>query len=437
MLSLTTSHTSSDSNLDHTDTMAINNTILYLEDDIGSQRLVKRVLENQGYRVLIAGEGSTGIAMAKEAQPRLILMDINLPGMDGKEITTRLRSLPGFNQTPIVALTANMSPGHREQALAAGCTGFMTKPIDVQQFPDQVADFLEGREEQLDEAEKSQHLELYAQHLVARLEHKITELEEANARLRELDRMKSDFIALVSHELRTPLTLVSGYTFLLNEKSREAKEVFDYDGFSPVVAGLDKGINRLGEVINEIINVARIASGTLDLAIGPVRLGEVIEDIIAQSVESIEHRKLKVTLEGFQDLPVIEGDGSQLRTALDNIIGNAIKYTPDGGWIKISGRSVVNAVSLTVADSGVGIPMDEQKRIFEQFHILGSIQNHSTSKSNFQGGGLGLGLPVAKGIIEAHTGRIWVDSEHQSGEDNLGSAFHLLLPLKQNHNVQK
>ncbi|MCB0007121.1 MAG: hybrid sensor histidine kinase/response regulator, partial [Anaerolineales bacterium] len=409
--------------------MAANNTILYLEDDIGSQRLVKRVLENQGYRVVIAGEGSSGIALAKQEHPRLILMDINLPGMDGKEITTRLRSLPGFNRTPIVALTANISPGHREQALAAGCTGFMTKPIDVQQFPSQVADFLEGHEEQLDISEKSEHLELYAQHLVTRLENKIEELETANRRLRELDQMKSDFIALVSHELRTPLTLVSGYTFLLNEKAREARDVHNYDGFTPVVSGLDKGINRLGEVINEIINVARIASGTLELAVGPVRLGELVDEILRHSDEAVKMRNLNLTIEDLTGLPVIEGDGPQLRTALENVIGNAIKYTPDGGWIKIKARSLVNAVSLTVADSGVGIPESEQKRIFEQFHILGSIKNHSTSKSNFQGGGLGLGLPVAKGIIEAHGGRIWVHSEKDKDEPDLGSAFHILLPV--------
>jgi signal transduction histidine kinase len=90
-----------------------------------------------------------------------------------------------------------------------------------------------------------------------------------------------------------------------------------------------------------------------------------------------------------------------------------------------------------VADSGVGIPESEQKRIFEQFHILGSIKNHSTSKSNFKGGGLGLGLPVAKGIIEAHGGRIWVHSEKDKNEADLGSAFHILLPLKQNRPVNR
>ncbi len=411
----------------------INQTILYLEDDIGSQRLVQRVLESHGFRVLVATEGRDGIALAQAENPGLILMDLNLPGMDGKEITTRLRSLPQFAETPIVALTANISPGHREQALAAGCTGFLTKPIDVSAFPHLVKGYLDGRIEQLSDEEQRQQLEIYARNLVQKLERKIEELQEANQRLRDLDRMKSDFIALVSHELRTPLTLVSGYTYLLAEKSREA-EASGHTEFAPVVSGLNKGIERLGQVVNEIINVARIASGNLDLAIGPIRLIDLLQDILAEKQPTIGERGLCLQLENVASLPVIEGDGAQLKIAIENVIGNAIKYTPDGGQITISGRAVVNAVSLTIADSGVGIPLDEQKRIFEQFHILGSIKHHSSSKSNFQGGGLGLGLPIARGIVEAHNGRIWVESERHDPGDPPGSVFYLLLPLRQNQN---
>jgi CheY-like chemotaxis protein len=164
-------------------------TILYIEDDKGSQRLVKRVLESHGYTIFIAGEGLEGIAIARQEKPNLILMDINLPTMDGQEITTRLRSLPNFSNIPIVAVTANTSPGSRQQALAAGCTGFLTKPIDVIEFPRQVEAFLTGRSDLLTESERSQHLEIYAQRLVQRLEDKIRELEAANQKLRDLDRM--------------------------------------------------------------------------------------------------------------------------------------------------------------------------------------------------------------------------------------------------------
>jgi signal transduction histidine kinase len=405
--------------------------VLYIEDDKASQRLVHRVLESYGYEVHVAGDGLEGIALARQKRPNLILMDINLPNMDGQEITTRLRGLPNFTNTPIVALTANNSPGSREQALAAGCTGFLTKPIDVSQFPHQVDAFLRGASEPLSEGERSQHLEIYAQRLVERLENKIYELQTANQKLRELDRMKSDFIVLVSHELRTPLTLISGYAYLLKDKIEAPNQPDFTHAVAQIAEGLNLGVERLSQVVNEIISVSRIASGTLDLAIGPVRLLHLVQAILQEN-EVISHsRQLQLVTDNLENLPLIEGDGGQLKVAIENVVNNAVKFTPNGGRITLAGRLMGDTVDLTISDTGIGIPVEEQRRIFDHFHVLGSIQHHSTSKSAFQGGGLGLGLPIAKGIIEAHNGRIWVESDRYDPENPPGSTFHILLPIKQ------
>ncbi|HSH01535.1 MAG TPA: hybrid sensor histidine kinase/response regulator [Anaerolineae bacterium] len=404
--------------------------ILYIEDDIASQRLVQRVLDSHGYKVYVAGEGTLGIALAREHRPNLILMDINLPGMTGKEITTRLRSLPTFSQTPIVALTANTGPGNREQALAAGCTGFLTKPINVLQFPKQVAEYLEGYEETMSDDERSEQLEIYAQKLVNRLEDKVYELQKANQRLRELDKMKSDFIVLVSHELRTPLTLISGYAYLLREKVSNTEDSA-MKQMAHIAEGLNMGVDRLSGVIEEIISVSRVASGTLELSLGPVNLPEILEAVTERAHDICQARQLNINVSNFNHLPVIEADGDQLRVALDHIVGNAIKYTPDHGQINIHGKVMGNAIDITISDTGIGIPVEEQRHIFEQFYTLGAIQHHSTSKSAFQGGGLGIGLSVARGIVEAHNGRIWVESEKRDPETLPGSTFHLLVPIKQ------
>ncbi|MDX1687675.1 MAG: hybrid sensor histidine kinase/response regulator [Candidatus Promineifilaceae bacterium] len=405
--------------------------VLYIEDDIGSQRLVQRVLERHGYDVAIAGEGMEGIDLARQTQPQIILMDINLPGMNGREITTRLRSLPNFRQVPIIALTANTSPGHRERALAAGCDGYITKPINVVQFPQEVETFLQGHRERLEEQEKIQHLELHAQQLVSRLEDKIRELEEANEELRELDRMKSSFIVLVSHELRTPLTLLEGYAHLLEEHANTGNADDYPPGLLDLVNGLDTGVKRISQVISEIINVSRIASGRLEISVGPVRLASIVDEILDSHAETTEQRDLRVQVDDLSDLPLIQGDGGQLAIAIGNVLENAIKYTPDGGRIAISGRAVGDAVDLVISDTGIGIPHKEQRRIFDHFHILESIQHHSTSKSAYKGGGLGLGLAIARGIIDAHNGRIWVESKGRDTDTNPGSTFHLLLPVKQ------
>jgi signal transduction histidine kinase len=140
-------------------------------------------------------------------------------------------------------------------------------------------------------------------------------------------------------------------------------------------------------------------------------------------------RSLAFEYVGLSDLPVIQGDARRLRQALWNIISNAMKYTPDGGQIRIAGQSIDNTVRLTVEDSGVGIPKEEQERIFDRFRVLEDKTLHRSSKTGFKGAGLGIGLTVAKGIIEAHGGEIWVESEGYDEERLPGSTFHILVPV--------
>ena len=243
--------------------------VLYIEDDVDSRRLVSRVLTTKGYEVVLAADGLEGVTLARDSRPQLVLMDINLPNLDGRVVTTRLRSLPGLETIPIVALTANTSPGSRELALAAGCTGFLTKPIDVDRLPIQVESFLNGQKHTLNPQILTQSLERHAQDVVVQLEAKVRELEKINERLYRLDRLKSDFITLASHELRTPLTLVSGYSQLLEmQLSQLLDEELNAQSIQKSLASarkLNGGIERLARVVDEVIGVSRIATNRLDL----------------------------------------------------------------------------------------------------------------------------------------------------------------------------
>jgi signal transduction histidine kinase len=333
--------------------------------------LVQRVLSNHGYNVFVASEGLEGIALARETKPQLILMDINLPNMDGREITTRLRSLPHFANVPIVALTANSGPGSRELALAAGCTGFLTKPIDVAQFPQQVDDFLQGHIEPLTADERNIHLQKHAQNLVERLENKIRELETANKRLRELDKMKSDFIVLVSHELRTPLTLISGYAHLLEEQLHTVDGPNPGQSVKGIAEGLNMGVQRMREVVNEIISVSRIASGNLELAAGPVRIDQLIADLREELQTICDKRNLTLHIGKLDDLPVIEGMANESRLLWKMYWATPLNIRQTMVSIYIAARQMGNAVDLIVRDTGIGIPPEEQPRIFDQFYVLG------------------------------------------------------------------
>lgn len=386
-------------------------------------------MENHGYDVFVASDGLEGVDIARQTNPHLILMDINLPYLDGRALTTRLQSLPHLKETPIVALTADISDGSRELALAAGCSGYLSKPVDVDKFPDQIDSFLQGKVQQLDEKDHSRHLRRHAENIVEQLEAKILELEYANKLLYRLDRMKSDFIVLASHELYTPLTLVSGYSNLMDEHLRQDDEQVSLEQTREVANLMSASVERMQAVVQEIMNVARIAAGRLELSKGPVQIPHLVRSVRKALKDILKQRNLTLEVEGIETLPIIFGDGSHIRTAIYNLVENGIKYTPNGGIISICGKVSGAGVELSVRDTGIGIPQEEQKQIFNQFYTLGNVDNHSSSKSAFEGGGMGLGLTIASGIVEAHNGRIWVESSGEDRDALPGSTFYIWLPI--------
>ncbi len=405
-------------------------TILYIEDDPGSQVLVKRMLEYAGYEVMVAGTGLAGIDMARQRMPDLILMDINLPDLSGREVTTRLRALDRFQSVPIVALTAQSQVGEREKAIAAGLTGYLTKPIDVDALPGQVARYLQGQRDEVAPELLAEAQTAYSREVVERLEAKIREVEKAYNELNRLDKMKDAFIQLTAHELRTPLTLIYGYGRLLYDSPIVAAMIQQSDDVGRLIANLLEAIERMSSVINEILLISRVASGKVELSISVVRVVEIIQGVVAAYQAAIEQRQQHVVVDVEQAPGSMYADPDMLTLALENLLGNAIKYTPDGGTITLRATQHEDRVLITVQDTGIGINPDEQTLIFERFYTAGDTQLHSTSKVAFRGGGLGLGLAIAKGIVEAHGGRIWVESAGRNEQTMPGSTFTVSLPLR-------
>jgi signal transduction histidine kinase len=264
---------------------------------------------------------------------------------------------------------------------------------------------------------------------VDRLERKIRELETAHAELQRVEKMKSDFIILASHELRTPLSSAYGHTQLLLQNP-EIPGALDEEG-SPryLLQRISAATQRLDQVFDEIRNVSLIDADRLDLAQEPVMLKPLVHSVVENLQSLGPRRNLQFESEGLADLAVISGDSKRLYQAVWNVVSNAMKCTPDGGRIRITGEQLEDVVHLSVQDTGVGIPPDERERIFDRFYVLEDTMYHHSSKTAFKGGGLGLGLAVARGIIEAHGGRIWAESEGYDEERLPGSIFHILLPL--------
>jgi signal transduction histidine kinase len=420
--------------------------VLYIDDDPVNRLLVNRLLTSFSFRVIEAETGIEGIKIARQEIPDLILMDINMPGLDGHETTTRMRTITGLEHTPIVAVTANMTAGDRALALAAGCDGYISKPIDVDKFPEQIMNYLEGRKDTISMAERQHYLGKYSQKLVERLEAKIIELEEANMRLQKVDKLKSDFITIAAHEFRTPITLVYGYSRLLQVAM--SQQELSRDQVGHLADKIYNSVHRLSEVVNDILNIALIEANQMRIEQIPVRVEDILKAALQELSPEKHNRNLQIRLEDLDKLPSVVGDSERLQQVFWNILSNAIKFTPDGGSILIRGwvayapgvshselgevtrapAEIEGSIIVMIQDTGIGIDPSEQKEIFNRFYMIEDTTYHSTSKTAFGGGGMGLGLPIAKGIIEAHGGRIWVESPGRNLQGCPGSTFYVLLP---------
>ena len=232
--------------------------------------------------------------------------------------------------------------------------------------------------------------------------------------LRNVERMKTEFVASVSHELRTPLTSIKGFIRTLLD---DADGYYDRDTQVEFYQIIDQECDRLVRLINDLLNVSRIEAGrALDLNLKPVDLGPLIARVVASQASYTTRHQLDMDVP--PDLPTVVADEDKIDQVLTNLINNAIKYSPEGGPVTVSARNARGEVEITVADHGIGIPPEHLDKIFARFH---RVEGGDTRRA----GGTGIGLYLVKHLVEAHNGRIWVKSEVGKG-----SAFTFTIPLK-------
>ncbi len=252
------------------------------------------------------------------------------------------------------------------------------------------------------------------------------ELQAAQARLQKIDKSKSNFIAVAAHELKTPLTLIEGYAAMIGDLASQENEQIHL-----LIQGTHNGIRRMREIVDDMIDVSQIDNHLLVLHFQPVWLNRVFNMLEADFADILKRRRHTLLIKAFEgSKELLFADPERLYQALKNLVSNAIKYTPDGGTITINGRTLPGFVEITITDTGIGIAPENQEIIFEKFGQLGDVSLHSSGKTKFKGGGPGLGLAITKGIIEAHEGSLWVESEGYDEVKCPGSIFHVLLPLR-------
>ncbi|HET7292388.1 MAG TPA: response regulator [Vicinamibacteria bacterium] len=261
-------------------------------------------------------------------------------------------------------------------------------------------------------------------HMTERLKHNVEQLEESNKKLaavneelKELDRMKSDLLANVSHELRTPLTAIKGYTdYILDGKLGAVTEKQERG-----LVVVQRNLERLSKSINALLDFSRMDAGRIALSIQPFSLLQLVEQIHGTLRSELEKKRVSFQLDVPAELPPVIGDRDKLSQVIENLVINAIKFTPEGGRIGVGavrtegkGRA---AAEVSVTDTGIGIPEAQLGKIFSRFH-----QVDGTTTRRF--GGVGLGLAIVKSILDAHGAAIRVESEV-----GRGTSFRFVLPV--------
>ncbi len=228
------------------------------------------------------------------------------------------------------------------------------------------------------------------------------ELVLANERLKELDKLKSDFVSMVSHELKTPLTAMrtSAQVLGLADAGKETKrEMLDI---------ILRNIDRQTNLVNDLLDLSRIESGRMELKFERLSLDSLIADSIESVKQAASVEGIKLDVELPESLASVKGDREKLTQVVINLLNNAIKFTPRSGEIIIKARELNGQVEVKVSDTGIGIPTEDLDSVFNKFYQVDSTLTR-------EAGGTGLGLAICKGIIEAHRGRIWAESELGKG----------------------
>jgi signal transduction histidine kinase len=366
-------------------------TVLHIEDDPQSRLLVRKLLHAAGHTVVETASGVEGARLADSARPDLVLLDINVPDLDGYEVALLLRAR--MPSVPIVAITAE---GDRETAIAVGCSGFLAKPIDVPSFARTVESFLHGSAAPpAPVPPASDALRAQGQRIAARLEAKVRELSDANDRLREADRLRKEFYRNVSHELATPLTPLVGWIGLLSRA--------ELGPLTPAqrkaVGAMDDATRRLRGAIDALIDVTQMESGRARYVVAPYDFAAVVRRCIESRAREFEARGQRLALDLADAALPCRGDADRLGRAVLHLLDNARKFSPEGGVVALEVRASPTHCELLVCDSGAGVPVEWLGRIFEPFvQIDGSPTREH--------GGAGVGLAIVRGVAEAHDGGV-------------------------------
>jgi signal transduction histidine kinase len=391
--------------------------VLVVDDEESVVVTIKAILQLDGYDVDTTTKGVVARSMVRETEYDLVLTDLRLEDGDGLDVLRAVRERSP--ETVTIMLTGYASLESAVQALRAGAYDYLIKPSEVEELRATVARGLERR--RLGTELKARVAELeHANREIAelnsslqrRVDEATAELKERYEQLQELDRMKSQFLSIASHELKTPITAMSGFLQVALRRVRRLGEGATpaqvNEGMRLITEQLDvvyRQTGKLARLIDELLDVSRIQTGRIEFRYTEVDMGELAEEVAARMQLTTSNHQITVQRDSKT---VVTADRDHLEQVLNNLVTNAIKYSPSGGAIEIDVRPEDGGVRLSVSDQGIGIPEKELDAIFGLFY-------RSPDRTARDAAGMGLGLYISREIVSRHGGRIWAESAERKG----------------------
>jgi signal transduction histidine kinase len=413
--------------------------LLVVDDEESVAITMGAILEMDGYTVTISNSGVEALQMVRQHAYDLVLTDLRLDDVDGLSIVSEVCRL--YPDTVSIILTGYASLESAIKALREGAYDYLIKPCDVEELRAVVARGIErhnlgvqlkARLADLETANRTIHelnrdLQRRVDEATAELQQMYSDAQAHVEQLQELDRLKSRFLSMASHELKTPLTSISGLAQVLLRRmnrrldvGRPGEKEWEEEQHAHVdrLELLNSQTARLGRLVDELLDVSRIESGKLEFQMAPVDLPQLAQEVANRLQMTTNHHTIEVELDGATATAQnpVRADRDHLEQVLDNLVTNAIKFSPDGGAIRVRLQDQGDQVILSVQDAGVGIPVDQLEAVFGLFYQAEDPVSRRT-------GGMGLGLYISKEIITRHGGQIWAES--RPGE---GSTFNISLP---------
>lgn len=387
---------------------------LVVEDDINSRLLLSKILGANGYETIEASNGIEALQKIDGSKPDIIISDIMMPEMDGFQLCRELKKNEALKNIPLIFYTSIYKDEEDEKlAMDVGADAYIRKPEDpkviVEIINKVLEDHISGKIIPKEPAlkDEKEYLSKYSQTLLKKLEDKVLELENANKKLeialnelKTVDRLKDNIISNVTHELKTPLIHALGYLELaMDENNPDKRREF--------LNKCNNALNREKKVVSDLIETSYSSTGLLKPVIEEIDFGELVRATIEDMKPKAEAFDIEVS-SSIEEGTFIRCSKSQIKHALNNLLDNAIKFNKKGGKIEITTGRRNGSIRVCFKDTGIGIPPDKLDKIFTK---MSQVDPESTRRY----GGVGLGLALAKYIIESHGGSIWVESTLDKG----------------------